>query len=81
MDGQYRLAVGVHGRHHAAGRKFFRVNNFQSEWSLWWTPGPFTFALGYNFTNTNFKSVNLGGGSESRHNENNKVEFISWWSF
>ena len=55
MDGQYRLAVGVHGRHHAAGRKFF--------------------------TNTNFKSVNLGGGSESRHNENNKVEFISWWSF
>jgi len=65
----------------AAGRKFFRVNNFQSEWSLWWTPGPFTFALGYNFTNTNFKSVNLSGGSESRHNENNKVEFISWWSF
>jgi hypothetical protein len=65
----------------AAGRKFFRVNNFQSEWSLWWTPGPFTFALGYNFTNTNFKSVNLGGGSESRHNENNKIEFISWWSF
>src|SRR5438445_6136501 len=32
---------------------FFRVNNFQSEVSLWWTPGPFTFALGYNFTSTN----------------------------
>ncbi|OLB06480.1 MAG: hypothetical protein AUH14_05690 [Candidatus Rokubacteria bacterium 13_2_20CM_69_15_1] len=64
-----------------SGRSFFRVNNFQSEVSLWWTPGPFTFALGYNFTNTNFKSVNLTGGSESRHNENNKVEFISWWSF
>jgi hypothetical protein len=61
--------------------KFFRVNNFQSEISLWWTPGPFTFALGYNFTNTNFKSVNLAGGSESRHNDNNKIEFISWWSF
>src|SRR5438552_3707930 len=60
---------------------FFRVNNFQSEVSLWWTPGPFTFALGYNFTSTNFKSVNRSGGSESRHNENNKVEFISWWSF
>jgi hypothetical protein len=26
------------------------VNNFQSEVSLWWTPGPFTFSLGYNFT-------------------------------
>jgi hypothetical protein len=64
-----------------SGKNFFRVNNFQSEVSLWWTPGPFTFALGYNFTNTNFKSVNLSGGSESRHNENNKVEFISWWSF
>src|SRR6266480_6244955 len=65
----------------AALPKFFRVNNFQSEVSLWWTPGPFTFALGYNFTSTNFKSVNRSGGSESRHNENNKVEFISWWSF
>src|SRR5438128_7168956 len=64
-----------------SGKNFFRVNNFQSEVSLWWTPGPFTFALGYNFTSTTFKSVNLSGGSESRHNENNKVEFISWWSF
>jgi hypothetical protein len=64
-----------------SAQNFFRVNNFQSEISLWWTPGPFTFALGYNFTRTNFKSVNLTGGSESRRNDNNKVEFISWWSF
>lgn len=64
-----------------SGLTFFRVNNFQSEVSVWWTPGPFTFALGYNFTRTNFKTVNLGGGSESRHNDNNKIEFISWWSF
>ncbi len=64
-----------------SGQTFFRVNNFQSELSLWWTPGPFTFALGYNFTKTNFRSVGLTGGSESRHNENNKVELISWWSF
>ncbi len=64
-----------------SGRTFFRVNNFQSEASVWWTPGPFTFALGYNFTNTNFKSVGVTGGSESRHNENNKVELITWWSF
>jgi hypothetical protein len=64
-----------------SGKTFFRVNNFQSEVSLWWTPGPFTFALGYNFTRTHFKSVDFAGGSESRHNDNNKIEFISWWSF
>ncbi len=64
-----------------SGQTFFRVNNVQSELSLWWTPGPFTFALGHNFTKTNFKSVSVTGGSESRHNENNKLEFISWWSF
>jgi len=70
------------------GRQFFRVNNRQSEVSLWWTPGPFTFAIGYNFTKTNFRNVGLTGnnlvpatGSENRRNENNKVEFISWWSF
>ncbi|TMB90418.1 MAG: hypothetical protein E6J45_08940 [Chloroflexi bacterium] len=64
-----------------SGKTFFRVNNFQSEVSLWWTPGPFTFALGYNFTRTLFKSVDFAGGSESRRNDNNKIEFISWWSF
>jgi len=64
-----------------SGKTFFRVNNFQSEVSLWWTPGPFTFALAYNFTRTRFKSVDFAGGSESRRNDNNKIEFISWWSF
>jgi len=64
-----------------SGLQFFRVNNFQSEVSLWWTPGPFTFALAYNFTTTRFRSVNLTGGSQSRENENNKIEFISWFSF
>lgn len=60
---------------------FFRVNNRQSEVSLWWTPGPFTFALGWNHTFTNFKRVNPLGGSEGRENENDKIEFISWFSF
>jgi len=36
---------------------------------------------GSSICNTNFKSVNVTGGSESRHNENNKVELITWWSF
>jgi hypothetical protein len=66
----------------SAGTNFFRVNNRQSEISLWWTPGPFTFAFGWNFTKTDFRNVNAAGtGSTSRHNENNKYEFISWWSF
>lgn len=64
-----------------SGKTFFRVNNAQSEASVWWTPGPFTFAVSYNYTRTMFRSVDLTGGSESRHNENKKVEFISWWSF
>jgi hypothetical protein len=66
----------------STGTNFFRVNNRQSEISLWWTPGPFTFALGWNFTKTDFRNVNATGtGSTSRHNENNKFELISWWSF
>ncbi len=64
-----------------SGLQFFRVNNSQSEVSLWWTPGPFTFSLAYNRTTTRFRSVNLTGGSQSRENENNKIEFISWFSF
>ena len=57
------------------------MNNRQSEVSLWWTPGPFTFALSYNHTLTHFKRVSPSGGSESRENENNKIEFISFFSF
>ncbi len=60
---------------------FFRVNNRQSEVSIWWTPGPFTFALSYNHTATDWRRVFTTGGSESRENENNKIEFISWFSF
>jgi hypothetical protein len=62
---------------------FFRTQNRQSELSLWWTPGPFTFALAWNHTLTRFKHVNIPPltGSESRENENNKIEFVSWFSF
>lgn len=60
---------------------FFRVNNRQSEVSLWWAPGPFTFALAYNHTATVWRRVPGTGGSETRENENNKIEFISWFSF
>lgn len=65
----------------ALTNNFFRVNNRQSEISLWWTPGPFTFALAYNHTATVYKRVSLTGGSESQENENNKIELIAWFSF
>lgn len=60
---------------------FFRVNNRQTEVSLWWAPGPFTFALAYNHTATVWRRVPGTGGSETRENENNKIELISWFSF
>lgn len=60
---------------------FFRVNNRQLEVGVWWTPGPWTFGIAYNHTVTDFRRVFPAGGSESRENENNKVEFISWFSF
>ncbi|MBI2216113.1 MAG: hypothetical protein HYU51_02350, partial [Candidatus Rokubacteria bacterium] len=63
------------------GASFFRVNNRQSEFSLWWTPGPFTFAASYNHTKTDFRQVFPAGGSTSRENENNKIELITWFSF
>jgi hypothetical protein len=65
----------------ALTNNFFRVNNRQSEVSIWWTPGPFTFALSYNHTATDWRRVFTTGGSESRENESNKIEFISWFSF
>src|SRR5207247_2356129 len=48
-------------------------NHFHSEVSLWWTPGPFTFALGYHFPSTHFQSVKRSAGSEPRRNEHNRV--------
>ncbi|MBI3076937.1 MAG: hypothetical protein HYY85_08150 [Deltaproteobacteria bacterium] len=44
-------------------------------------PGPFTFGVAWNHTFTHFKRVNPLGGSESRENENDKIELIGWFSF
>ncbi len=64
-----------------AADTFFRVTNRQSEVSIWWTPGPFTFGVAYNHTRTDFRQVFPAGGSRSRENENNKIEAIAWFSF
>jgi len=67
-----------------AAANFYRVNNRQMEISLWWTPGPFSFALSYSHTATDWRARQAfpaARGSETRENENNKIEFISWFSF
>ena len=60
---------------------FFRTRNDQQEVSLWWTPGPFTFGLAYNYTTTHFRSNPDAGSTQRLANLNNKVELITWFSF
>lgn len=61
--------------------QFFRDKNRQSEFSVWWTPGPFTFALAWNHTATDFKQVLVTGASESHKGDNDKIELITFFSF
>ena len=61
---------------------YFRTRNWQSEASAWWTPGPFTFAIAYNFTKTNYRTIDpVTGLSLDLVNDNAKVEAIAWFSF
>lgn len=60
---------------------FFRTRNDQQEVSLWWTPGPFTLGIAYNYTTTHYRK-NPGAGTTQRlGNLNDKVELITWFSF
>ncbi len=58
---------------------FVREENYQSEVSLWWTPGPWTFAVGWNYTNTLY--VSTDPVKDSRRGHNNKIEAITWLNF
>ncbi|MBK6427002.1 MAG: hypothetical protein IPF82_12630 [Blastocatellia bacterium] len=61
---------------------YFRTRNWNSEISAWWTPGPFTFAIAYNFIKTNFRTVDfMTGASTDLVNSNTKFEAICWFSF
>lgn len=61
---------------------YFRTRNWSSEASAWWTPGPFTFAVAYNFIKTNFRNVDfMTGASTDLVNSNTKFEAIAWFSF
>lgn len=66
-----------------AGDTFPRKENYQSEVSLWWTRGPWTFAIGYNYTNTRY--VQFTGPAlsvkDSRRGQNHKIEAIPGFSF
>ncbi len=64
-----------------ATNNFFRDRNRQSELSVWWTPGPFTFALAWQHTSTDFKRVETTLESSSHKSDENKVELITWFSF
>lgn len=60
----------------------FRTRNWQSEASVWWTPGPFSFALAYNFTRTDYRKLDpLTLVGVDLKNDNTKIEFIGWFSF
>lgn len=79
----FSLDTGDDGTRIVAGDTFPRKENYQSEVSLWWTPGPWTFAIGYNYTNTRF--VQFTGPAlsvkDSRRGQNHKIEAITWFSF
>jgi hypothetical protein len=61
---------------------YFRTRNWQSEASVWWTPGPLTFAFAYNFTRTNYRKIDpLTLAGSDLVNDNAKVEAIAWFSF
>jgi hypothetical protein len=61
---------------------YVRDDSYQSEVSVWWTPGPFTFALAWNHTETDYRKIDAATGArDDRGNDNDKVEFISWFSF
>ena len=60
----------------------FRTRNWQSEASVWWTPGPFSFAIAYNYTRTDYRKLDpLTLSSIDLWNDNSKIEAIGWFSF
>ena len=78
----FALDAGHTGKTVVAGNPtsgFVRDQNLQSELSLWWTPGPWTFGIAWNYTNTLYTSVDLTEGS--RRGQNQKIEAISWLNF
>lgn len=58
---------------------FVRNQNYQSEISVWWTPGPWTFGIAWNYTKTLYVSADLT--KERRTGQNQKIEAITWLNF
>lgn len=58
---------------------FVRDENYQSELSLWWTPGPWTLGIAWNYTNTLY--VTTDTTKETRRGQHQKIEAISWLNF
>ena len=64
------------------GGDFVRHTNQQFELSAWWMPGPFTFALSWNRTDTVWRRVDPGTlAITEQDGRNDKVELITWFTF
>lgn len=64
------------------GGDFVRHTNEQVEVSVWWTPGPFTIALAWNRTDTEWRSVDPATlAVTTQHGRNDKIELITWYTF
>jgi hypothetical protein len=64
------------------GGDYVRHTNEQFELSAWWTPGPFTFAVAWNRTDTVWLSVDPNTLVHTEQDgRNDKFELITWFSF
>ena len=64
------------------GGDFVRRRSWQSEVSIWWTPGPLSIALSWNHTETLYRSVDPATGTTLQDlGQNERIEFIFWFSF
>lgn len=59
-----------------------RQRSWQSEVSLWFTPGPLSMAISWNHTETRYRSVDPVSLTSSYDlGKNERFEFIFWFSF
>ena len=64
------------------GGDYVRHTNEQFELSAWWTPGPFTFAVAWNHTDTVWRRVDPTSlAAIEQTGTNDKFELITWYTF
>ncbi len=64
------------------GGDYVRHTNEQFELSAWWTPGPLTFAVAWNHTDTVWRRVDPASlATTEQTGTNDKFELITWYTF